>query len=198
MRISCWVRCQARRWRETALRWCDIFGAVYSVVRPHMGRLSLFCRPTPPLMFLASFRGPLVTRVFCAQGWDTSTRCHSPCVHISRPQVCLFSRSCRYVGCKLVCRQPHRSRTCAHSLRWQPVPVPRWGQGVFCVLGQFLVHGEKDEHALLGGGGGVNGAFRTVRYPCLSPVVFIQNVLCFCIKSKEGSTSIFQINVRLA
>lgn len=35
------------RWRETALGWCDIFGAVYSIVRPYNGEVVSFLSPRP-------------------------------------------------------------------------------------------------------------------------------------------------------
>lgn len=145
-----WVRCQGC----TAGERRRFDGVTYSVLCIVLyvhktGRLSLLS--PSPLMFLASFRGPVVTRVFCAQRWDTSTRCHSPCVHISRPRVCSSSRSCRNVGCKLVFHWPHRSRTRTHSPWVAASPCASMaGEGIFRVLGQFLVHSGKYKHASFG------------------------------------------------
>jgi len=160
-----------------------------------MGRLSLFCPPS--LMFLASFRAPLVIRVFCAQEWDTATRCHSPCVHINGPQVRLSSHTCRNVGCKLVFHWLHRSWTHATAPGWPPLPVPPWGEGIFYVLGQFLFHNERDKYASFREA--VNSLSQSSHITCVSRQLCLSKMsYVFVLKSTEGSMIIFQINVQLA
>lgn len=182
-------------WRETAHWWCDISGAVYSIVCPYNGEVVFFLSPS--LMFLASFRGPLVIRVFCAQEWDTATRCHSPRVHINGPQVWLSSHTCRNVGCKLVFFWLHRSWTHATAPGWLPLPVPSWGEAIFYVLGQFLLHNERDKCVSFGEA--VNSHSQSSHITCVSRQLCLSKMsYVFVLKSKEGSIIIFQINIQLA
>lgn len=83
--------------------------------------------PAPAPVFLASFRGPFVIRVFCAQAWDTykmpqSSYSHTQTSGLTLPHALVLCVKLSFTG-----------HTAAGHLRtapgWQPLPVPRWGRG---------------------------------------------------------------------
>ncbi|KAL4680863.1 hypothetical protein H8959_022804 [Pygathrix nigripes] len=77
----------------------------------------------------------------------------------------------------------------------QPLPVPRWGgwEGIFCVLGQFLSHNEKDRH--LPRERPQMATSRACSLPVSRQCRLSKKVHIFELKSKQGSMTVFQTNM---